>query len=217
MIDDLGALVAERPGPTGRASGRYAIGAWVAVWASAIAIGMGLLTQYGLTPGVAAAAPARWPGSDRLGLAPDVPTLVMVVHPRCSCSRASLSELAVLTTRLRDRIRAFVLFVPPGGDGTLGDEDGLLGRAREIEGVTVVVDDGGRQAARLGAATSGQAYLYAPAGELLFAGGVTPMRGHEGDSLGRRSIVEIVESGHAERVRSDVYGCALSDPEQGER
>jgi len=209
VTDDLDVVAAEQVRPPREPASRPALRGAIAIWAVAVLAGMGALLQYGLEPGRAAAAPARWPGSALLALATTTPTLVMIAHPRCSCTRASLSELALLTTRLGDRVRTYVLFVRPEGEGESWDDTAIRDRAESLAGVDVVRDDGGREAARLGAATSGQTYLYAPDGRLLFAGGITPMRGHEGDNLGRRRIVAIVESGRADRAGSEVFGCGL--------
>jgi hypothetical protein len=64
----------------------------------AIVAGMGMLWRYSLMPGVAGAPPALWPTQTHLARKAGALTLVMVVYPRCSCSRASLKELATSAT-----------------------------------------------------------------------------------------------------------------------
>ena len=56
-------------------------------------------------------------------------------------------------------------------------------------------DISGDEARRFGAATSGEALLYSPSGKLLFHGGITPSRGHEGGSVGRDALVRCVLDG----------------------
>ena len=48
-------------------------------------------------------------------LDPARPTLVMLAHPRCTCTRASLAELAELMARVTQRPKAYVVFIKPGG------------------------------------------------------------------------------------------------------
>ena len=113
-------------------------------------------------------------------------------------------------TRLGDRVRAYVLFATD--EGLDPDESDLFARANGIGGVTVVRDDG-TQADLLGARTSGQVYLYAEDGALVFAGGITPSRSHEGDSVGRQRLLSLVGEGDADRPSSDVFGCGLDNGE----
>jgi hypothetical protein len=58
--------------------------------------GMAALWLYSITAGKEGAPPGRWPESSSLQRTPGASTLVMFVHPRCPCSHASISELAVL-------------------------------------------------------------------------------------------------------------------------
>ncbi|UJR82358.1 RedB protein [Sandaracinus amylolyticus] len=209
--DELETLAGEAPDSARPRSRALPIA--IAVWALVVAGGMGVLMNHAATPGARAEAPPTWPASDALALDPSLPTLVLVAHPRCTCTRASLSELAVITTRLAGRIRAYVLFVHP--EGVDWDDSDLQRRAESLAGVITVRDEGGREAARFGAATSGQTYLYARDGRLLFSGGITPMRAHEGDNLGRRRIVALVEGERVDGSESAVFGCALAEREGG--
>ncbi|HET6583428.1 MAG TPA: hypothetical protein VFG69_08270, partial [Nannocystaceae bacterium] len=163
----------------------------VAGWLALVAIGMSLLFHESFEPGEVATAPPTWPSDSALELAADRHTLVVVVHPQCSCTRATLTELEWVTDRLGDRLATFVLF------GTSDDVDWraspLLDRALAIRGVTVVADEDAREAQRFGAQTSGQVYLFAPDGTLAFEGGITPSRAHAGDNVGRQRIVALVE------------------------
>src|SRR5437762_13408102 len=79
-------------------------------WLCAVTAGLAILWRYAGTPGPAAAAPARWPIASRLR--PDLlrPTLVMFVHPHCPCSRASMSELALVMAHTQDRVASHVVF-----------------------------------------------------------------------------------------------------------
>lgn len=184
---------------------------WSAAWLAAIALGMGALAAYSFTPGAQADAPPGWPAESGLRLSADKPTLVMVAHPHCSCSRASIAELARLMSRLGGQVAGYVVFVKPQGVAEDWERTDLWESVALIDGVALVGDPGGEVAAHFGAATSGQTYLYGSDGRLRFKGGITPTRSHQGDSVGRQRIISLVTEGKTDRSESAVYGCALED------
>ncbi|HUR59158.1 MAG TPA: hypothetical protein VM029_15690, partial [Opitutaceae bacterium] len=85
----------------------------------------------------------------------------------------------------------------------------LWRRAAAIPGVKVLTDVDGRAAARFGAVTSGQALLFDTAGRLLFSGGITGARGHQGDNAGRRAVVARVFGRETAPAHTPVFGCSL--------
>jgi len=80
--------------------------------------------------------------------------------------------------------------------------------------VTVDFDGGGAEAKRFGAETSGAVVLYDRAGRLVFHGGITAARGHEGDSFGQQRIAALLTGARADRTDAPVFGCALDGSEQ---
>jgi hypothetical protein len=180
-----------------------------ALWLLMISAGVGLLWNYESTPGAAAATPERWPAASRIEPAADRATLVMLAHPHCPCTRASINELARLMTQAQGRVTAYVLFVKPRGFSDAWAQSELWETAAAIPGVTPVLDDEGVEAGRFHAATSGQTVLYDAAGNLLFSGGVTSARGHAGDNAGRTAIVSLLTSDEAEERGTPVFGCPL--------
>ncbi len=181
------------------------------LWLAAVATGAGLLERYSSTPGAAAAAPADWPAQTALQRVATLPTLVMLVHPRCPCSRASLGELAEIMTTAHGRLTVHVLFIKPAGTQAGWEQTDLMHRAASIAGVHVITDDAAREAALFGAKTSGQALLYDANARLIFSGGITASRGHSGDSVGRRAVLASLQRGPVLAGSAPVFGCALGD------
>ena len=179
------------------------------LWLSLICVGMWFLKTYEINPGVAAAAPERWPSDTRLRLSTDGPTLVMLAHPHCPCTRASIGELSRVMTQAHGRVTAYVLFVKPSNFSEGWEQTDLLTSAATIPGVVVVRDDRGEEAKRFHAATSGQTMLYDAQGRLMFRGGVTSARGHAGDNAGRTAIVSLVTKGETAQRETPVFGCPL--------
>jgi hypothetical protein len=181
-------------------------------WLAAVLAGLGLLAGYENTPGLAADAPNRWPTTSRLHLAPEHDTLVMLVHPHCPCTRASLGELASIMAHSQGRLTAFVLFLKPDGFSRDWEKTDLWRTAQGIPGVTAVLDEDGHEAQLFHAATSGQTLLYNVEGRLLFKGGITSSRGHSGDNAGRGAITSLVNAGAPEHTETAVFGCPLFNP-----
>ncbi len=75
--------------------------------------------------------------------------------------------------------------------------------------MSVVRDDDGVEARSFGAATSGQTFLYDKRGALLFSGGITGARAHQGDNAGRQSVVALLNSGPRAHSATSVFGCPL--------
>ena len=185
-----------------------------AVWILSVGAGLAVLLRYEKEPGLAAAPPARWPASSRLEQAPGRATLVMLVHPGCPCSRASIEELDRIMARAEGLVTAHVLFFKPREFADDWEKTDLWYRAAAIPGVRVRRDDDGAEAGIFRAATSGQVVLYDAAGALVFRGGITPSRGHSGDNDGRQAIVALLTATEAPtRTRTPVFGCSLRDPE----
>lgn len=181
------------------------------IWLVAVGAGMKLLLDFQVKPGVAANPPPLWPASARIPRAPGQHLLLVIAHPRCPCTRATLGELARIMARADRGLQAYVLFVvPPGRDARWAKAD-LWHGASQIPGVRLVLDADGTEARRFGVATSGQALVYDAAGRLAFAGGITAGRGHAGDNAGEAAIVSLVRRDSAERSITPVFGCALTN------
>ncbi|HJR05668.1 MAG TPA: hypothetical protein VJ842_00100 [Pyrinomonadaceae bacterium] len=180
-----------------------------ALWIFMICTGIGILWSYERTPGVAANALEQWPTDSHIQHATDSATLVMLAHPHCPCTRASLGELARLMAQAQGRVKAYVLFVKPSDFPDGWEKTDLLASASAIPGVTVVRDDEGVEAVRFRAATSGQTMLYDAEGKLLFSGGITSARGHEGDNAGRAAIVSLLTTDESGERGTPVFGCPL--------
>jgi hypothetical protein len=179
------------------------------LWVAAVGSGLGMLARYSAIRGDPAEAPHDWPDGSSLRLDPERHTLVMIVHPHCSCSRASLAELNSLMTRLQGRVAAYVLLSTPEGFDEAWAKGPLWNLASIIPDTKVRMDVGSPEANLFGAKTSGQTYLFNPEGDLLFSGGITPSRGHQGNSHGRERIIALVTQSSAERGVSDVFGCPI--------
>lgn len=185
------------------------------LWLFGLGVGFQKIFQYSMTPGGSASAPNRWPLSSQIARTPGRATLLLFAHPRCPCSQASVGELERLMTRFRDKATVHVLFYLPEKQETNWAHESLWRKAEAIPGVQAVLDPQGTEAAKFGALTSGQVMLYDPAGHLVFSGGITPQRGHMGDSAGRAAILGFFESGRVEVATAPVFGCALKRPERG--
>lgn len=183
------------------------------IWLAAVAAGNYVLLEYSFTPGTPADTISEWPDGSQLHLSEQLPTLVMIAHPHCSCTRASISELARLMSRLHGRVSTRVVFIKPAALGDDWERTDLWESAVLIPGVDVIADVDGSEAELFGAKTSGQTFLYATDGRLLFAGGITATRGHEGDSIGKQRIIALVREGETDRTVSSVFGCPLDDLE----
>ena len=184
---------------------------WIAtaVWLVAAAAGLALLWKYDNAPGEGAAAPRNWPAGTTLVRATGQPTLILLAHPQCSCTRASLAELAEALARATVRPKTYVLFLRPEGFSNEWAESDLWRIASALPDVTVIRDDLGVEAHRFGVSTSGQTLLYDNAGSLLFSGGITGARAHQGDNDGRRSIVALLNRQGPARTSTNVFGCSL--------
>lgn len=194
---------------------RGALSFVIAIWLALIGAGSVVLVDYGAAPGIAASAPSRWPSDSRIERPGDLPELVMLVHPFCPCSRASVAELERLMARLDGRVRATVVMLEPGDDANADAalrEGGLRSAAAAIPGVRVIDDPGGHEAQRFGGFTSGQTFLYDAEGKLRFAGGITDARGHEGGNAGVDAIAAAVLDGSSGIAAAPVYGCSLVGP-----
>jgi hypothetical protein len=195
-----------------RPKGPRSAAGWIALgllWVLAVGSGFSFLWKYKLQAGESQGAPEVWPAESHVPRRADRATLVLFAHPKCPCTRASLAELARLMSRFDDRLSADVVFLRPPDVGADWDQTDLWQRAAGIPGVTTVRDDGGLEAARFGAATSGIAVLYDARGRLLFSGGLTSARGHEGDSFGIQRIRALLLTGEADRHDAPVFGCSL--------
>lgn len=154
----------------------------------------------------------RWPSGTAIERKPGWSTVVMFLHPRCPCSRASLSELNQVMHKAPGTTAALV-FVVPAGEPAGWERGDNWDRAHEIPGAVVALDRGGVEAARFRVETSGHTLMYGAEGSLRFSGGLTAARGHEGDNVSRRQLQGLLAATSRDRdgalIARQVYGCGL--------
>jgi len=181
----------------------------LALWGAVVVSWFGYLTWYSNAPGAVSAAPIDWPHNSTIELAEDRPSLLMFIHPRCPCTSASLDELAEIIARCRDLATYYCIFVLPPEVPPDWEQGRLWRKASGLSRVQCIVDSHGREAKRFGAKTSGAVQVYSDAGKLVFNGGVTGARNHDGDNVGATAVTRWIRARHAEVTETFVFGCPL--------
>jgi hypothetical protein len=184
-------------------------------WCAIVGAGFFVLLRYSTTPGEQAALAEQWPQDSQIELLPGSYNLVMALHPRCPCSQASVAELERILVAAPENVRVHVLAYQPSTsaiDDGWRDSD-LLRRVKRIPGIDVHFDGDAEEAERFGARTSGQVVLYGPDGELLFHGGITSARGHEGETVAHEVLWSLLRGERPQSASATpVYGCPLRSP-----
>jgi hypothetical protein len=185
----------------------------LAIWAPAVGFGIHKLMQYSYTPGRPAAAVPVWPANPWIPLARDRLTLLVFAHPKCPCSSATVGELARIVALHKDGLSVAVFFYAPSTEAPGWAQTDLWRDASAIPGVRTIQDRDGAAARLFGAFTSGETLLFKKDGRLAFHGGITPSRGHAGDSSGRDAVLNLLAGKPADRNSAPVFGCSIQGGE----
>lgn len=156
------------------------------------------------------------------------PLLLFFAHPHCPCTRASFHELLhILRSTSSVAYTVHIVFFQP--DSTEPRSLAWMSTSdtwklaqtivQEFPSAHIIADTNGRIAQAYHVTTSGHTILYADNGSLLFDGGITPSRGHEGDNRGRRSIISLLQGSalpdnNTPITRTYTFGCSLLNPQQ---
>ena len=200
---------------------RFAAPAILAGWLLALTPGVRYLLSYETTPGKAAAAPEYWPSNVPATGDARIPILVVALHPMCSCSRATLTELEEAASEFHHPYNALFLIDQPRGAQYVWQQVSYYRDAQRSLNASVVLDEDGQLAARFGAFTSGEVLYYSAAEKdgrrrLLFSGGVTGSRGMVGPNAGITALKLAVnqtagsQQGSKPMTHSPVFGCGFS-------
>jgi hypothetical protein len=146
----------------------------------------------------------------------------VVLHPRCSCSRATLAELQEAAAGFKAPYNAVLLIAQPKGADASWQNASLYREAQRALHAQIVLDEDGRMAERFGALTSGDVRFFSAEAAnsnrtLRFAGGVTGSRGMTGQNAGilalQRAFAEETQGRVAgSPARTPVFGCGLFTP-----
>ena len=135
--------------------------------------------------------------------------LLMFIHPKCACSRSSIRELERLISRCPDSISCTFFCYLPSKKASQWSNSDIIKSTRSIPDSKTIYDIDGMWAKKFDAKTSGQVLLYDSAGMLLFSGGITAGRGHEGENTGRSFITNVVRNNSNESMQCPVFGCPI--------
>jgi hypothetical protein len=174
------------------------------IWTTGLAVGFWWLMSYKETYGAEGLVPDTIADHDDEKL-----VLKMFVHPRCPCTRASLTELAWVLDRVKNDVVCEVVFVRPPGVPEGWERGGLWNDVLSMPGVRAHVDESGLLAKAHGATTSGHVVLVDRSGKVLFSGGITGLRGHVGDNAGRQSLLARLQPGAPKSESHVVFGCPV--------
>lgn len=188
----------------------------ITAWLCLVAAGFGAMAAYSAKPGAVGEVPRSWPDNTpaNITLDPSEPTLVLAVHPRCPCTRATINELERALAKSPAHPTIYALIFEPGPDDPIHEDDtfartSIAARLAKLPGVIMIPDQGAQIATRFGALTSGHTLVYTHDGALAYSGGLTPTRAHEGPNTGTASLIEIFNARESLASDAPVYGCPL--------
>lgn len=188
---------------------------WIGGWVVLVFLGFTSVWDHQSRPGEPGRVPLTWPDQAGISRSGSPFTVVMFLHPRCPCSRASVEEFARLESVAGKLAELFVVVLELPNHATDRHDTEIRRRVAAIRTAHLVSDAEGAISRQFGVTTSGTILMYDQHDRLQFGGGITPGRGHVGDSVGRRALLTQLHAGpravDEPAVRTPVFGCPMVD------
>ncbi|MGP1346078.1 MAG: hypothetical protein ACTS3F_05335 [Phycisphaerales bacterium] len=183
-------------------------------WAIACVIAFSALWAYANTPATHAEPKPGWSPPEALRVPSDRACLVLFAHPKCPCTRATMAALERLRRDHSGLLAMRVVFYEPINADASWRGTELWERALALEESLAIADPGGAMSMAAGAVASGTVIFMDHSGQERFRGGITPARGHEGDSVGSIAIRAILRGESPGHNSASVYGCRIVGAEE---
>lgn len=183
-------------------------------WIGVLVIGTTISATYENKPGDQGFAPAFAVSNNDVQPAKSSKSkfqIIMFVHPKCPCSRASMSELSDLMEKFPD-LTATVFFYKPATAKRGWEKTEIWRKASSIKNITPKIDLDGQKAKTYRIVTSGEVLLYDSSQRLVFSGGITGSRGHVGENISEDTIEKILlkrENIVGKSYNAPVFGCRI--------
>ena len=179
-------------------------------WGVLVLIAYGCMVFYSMTPAKSAISVGPFPEQSALAKGSGL-TLITFLHPRCPCSKASVSELQELLAQSKfpSKLTAYAVLSQPRGCSSDFTQGAILDSLSSMKNVQLFIDKGDLESQRFGARTSGQTMLFDSQGKCLFSGGITAARGEVGANAGVDALRQFIASGEPAINKTPVFGCSL--------
>ena len=171
-------------------------------------------------PGLLGTPQSAWPLQTSLTRPSQKMTVVAFIHPKCTCTGATVNHLVHCLKGRPDIHLVVSVFVPSGipepeMEAWRNGEHVKTLRAA-LPKTTFYYDEGGVEARRFGALTSGTLLAYEPRGLEVFRGGITNRRGGEQDNPALRRFVGVLKNKQPAGAAActPVFGCPLVKSEK---
>lgn len=187
---------------------RLLVSFFVFIWISATAMGVLALAHYSYKASVSPAV-VDWPCDSEIERDASGHVLLIFVHPKCVCSRASLTQLARICSQPTNLCAVTTVFYCPTGQLPSWSQTQLWTEADRLVECDRFIDLGGKEARRFGVNTSGHVLLFDRNGQRIYSGGITSSRGHYGSNSSSDSVVQLLQNKKPERSESPVFGCLM--------
>jgi len=179
------------------------------LWTVTVGAMFRAIRAFEATPGRAANPLAVWPAESHIPRAAGEWRLVMLIHPHCSCSRASISELQRVIEKSPASLQTYVVVYRPKDFPAGWEKTDVFVSASHLPRTHILLDQDGHEASIFHGFTSGQTYLYDGDGKLRFSGGITLLRGHAGFNSGSAEVMQIANT-RSGTATHPVFGCAIN-------
>ena len=179
---------------------------------SGILFGIGSSLNFSWRAGASGNPPTDWPAGIKSITLDDKPLVLVFLHPKCPCSRATIDELSTAISHGASHARFVAIFEQPPGMDDRWVETDTWTKAESIPVLVRVRDFDGRLSSLFDVRTSGETVVYSPQGKLLFHGGLTLGRDHRGENAGRSFIESLATRSvtmSSSTCSSPVFGCPL--------
>lgn len=162
-------------------------------------------------PGRLGASRAAWPAESSLRRATDGPTILAFLHPRCPCTRGTVTRLLESVRHEGAQAHVVAVAFAPGETQDPAWTDGayLQRIRRELPEAEVALDRDGAEARRFHVWTSGTILAYDRAGREVFRGGITARRGAGEDNASSRTFLGRVTADDGRAESAPVFGCPI--------
>lgn len=191
----------------------WPLGMALVVWIVAAVAGWYGISSYSFKddPQATAAIVLEWPADSTVTRRSGRPILVLFLHPKCPCSRATVGELERLPVLVPSEALPDVCVVAaaPRSTGDLWWSPPFLNRVARLPNAHLVRDLDGVETALFGARISGTVLLFDPQGNRLYAGGVTMSRGHAGHNAGLQAVTDLLVDHSADVPAIPPLGCDM--------